>query len=76
MRYMGAEVENNTDTIFVGGFTMFSGSVGFHRKKYELLLNAENLLDRQRYCVSQINGTQLYPGQPINIFATIRYKFR
>lgn len=55
---------------------MFSGAVGLHRKKYELQLNAENLLDRQRYFVSQINGTQLYPGQPINLFATIRYKFR
>jgi iron complex outermembrane recepter protein len=76
MRYMGAEYENNTDTIFVGGYTVFSGSVGLHRRKYDILLNAENLLDRQRYFVSQINGTQLYPGQPINVFATVRYRFK
>jgi outer membrane receptor protein involved in Fe transport len=39
-------------------------------------LNAQNLLDRQRYFVSQINGSQLYPGQPINVFATFRYRFK
>jgi iron complex outermembrane recepter protein len=76
MRYMGAEYMNSTDTVFVGGYTVFSGAVGLRRKKWEVQVNAENLLDRQRYFVSQINTTQLYPGQPINVFATFRYRFQ
>ena len=67
-------IENNTD--FEGGYTTFSESVGLHWKKYDLLLNGENLLDGQRYFVSQINGTQFYRGQPINVFAMTRYGFK
>ncbi len=33
-------------------------------------------MNRERYFVSQINaGNQLYPGQPINLFVTLRYRF-
>jgi hypothetical protein len=42
---------------------------------YELALNAENLFNRQRYFFSQINGSRLYPGQPINVFTTLCYRF-
>ena len=76
MRYLGAQYMNSTDTIFVGGYTVFSGAIGLRKKRFEMQVNAENLLDRQRYFVSQINGTQLYPGPPINVFATVRYRFQ
>jgi iron complex outermembrane recepter protein len=75
-RYMGWEFLNTTNTTRVGGFTTFTGAVGLHRKRYDLTVNAENLLGRQRYFVSQINGSQLYPGQSANVFATIRYRFK
>ena len=38
------------------------------------MLNAENLFNRQRYFVSEINGNQIYPGEPINVFATLRLR--
>ena len=76
-RYMGWEYLNSANTNRLGGYVVFSGSVGVQRRKYDVTINAENLLNRNRYFVSQINGgSQLYPGQPINVFATIRYRFK
>ena len=63
---MGQEFFNAANTIPVGGYTIFSGSVGLHLKKCDVLLNGDNLLDKQRYIVGSIGGgTQLYPGAPI-----------
>lgn len=76
MRYMGSEFLNQLNTVRVGGYTVFSGALGIQRKKYGVTINAENMLNRGRYFVSQINaGNQLYPGSPINVFATVRYRF-
>lgn len=74
MRYLSSVYTDNRQTIRLGGWTTFSGSVGMHRKKYDLMLNAENLFNRQRYFVSEINGNQIYPGEPINVFATVRLR--
>jgi iron complex outermembrane recepter protein len=74
-RYMGWEFLNTTNTTRVGGFLTFSGIVGLQRGHFEGTVNAENLFNRQRYFVSQINNSQLYPGQPINVFGTVRYRF-
>jgi iron complex outermembrane receptor protein len=38
----------------------------------ELALNANNLLDTQRYFVSSINDTQLTPGQPRIVLGSLR----
>jgi outer membrane receptor protein involved in Fe transport len=43
---------------------------------YDVSANLENLLNVKRYFVSQINGAQLYPGQPFNTTLTVRYRFR
>jgi TonB-dependent siderophore receptor len=74
-RYISSQFVDDPDTVRLGGYTLFSGAIGYRRGIYELRLNAENLSDRQRYFDSGINGTQVYPGAPFNVFATVRLRF-
>jgi len=60
----------------LGGWTTFSGAVGFRRSFYEWSLNAENLFNRQRYFTGADYDNQVYPGAPINVFTTVRFRFR
>lgn len=76
MRYLGSMFTNNADTIRLGGWTTFSGAVGFRRSFYEWSLNAENLFNRERYSTASDYDNQVYPGQPINVFTTVRFRFR
>jgi len=75
-RYLGPMFTNNADTIRLGGWTTFGGAVGYRRGIYELSVNAENLLNRQRYFTASDYDNQVYPGPPINVFTTIRLRFR
>jgi outer membrane receptor protein involved in Fe transport len=59
----------------LGGWATFTGAVGYRQKTWELNLNAENLLNRQRYFLGSDYSNQIYPGAPINVFASIRYRF-
>jgi len=60
----------------LGGWTVFNGAVGFRRSNYEWSLNAENLFNRHRYFLPAQLTNQVYPGQPINVFTTLRFHFR
>ena len=75
-RYLGPQFTNNSDTIRLGGYTTFSGAVGYRIKNWDLSVNAENLLNRQRYFQGSDYDNQVYPGSPINVFTTIRYRFQ
>lgn len=66
---------NNDNTVRMGGWTTFGGSVGYRRDMWEFQLNAENLFNRQRYFTGSDFSNQLYPGAPINVFATVRVRF-
>jgi len=70
-----ARVTNNTDSIPLGGWTMFSGAVSYRRGHWEYAVNAENLFNRQRYFLGSDYDNQVYPGAPINVFATARFRF-
>jgi iron complex outermembrane receptor protein len=76
VRYLSNMFTNNTNTIKLGGFTVFNGSIGYQRGFYDISLNAENLFNRGRYFVAGINDNQLFPGAPINIFTSLRFRFR
>ncbi len=76
MRYLSSVFTNDGDTIRVGGWTTFSGFASYHRGRVEYSLNAENLLNRNRYFLGSDYEDQVYPGAPINVFATVRYRFR
>jgi len=74
-RYISSQFVDDPDTVRLGGYTLFSGAVGYRRGIYELRVNAENLFDRRHYFDSGISGNQVYPGAPINVFATVRLRF-
>lgn len=73
-RYLGAQFADNTNTIRLGGYTVFSGAIGYRAERWEWSLNAENLLNRERYFIPAHFSNQVFPGQPINISSTIRLK--
>jgi len=74
-RYLGPMFTNNANTILLGGWTTFTGAVGYRQKTWEFHLNAENLLNRERYFLGSDYSNQIYPGAPINVFASVRYRF-
>jgi hypothetical protein len=45
------------------------------RRKYDVGVNFTNLLNANRHFYSVINGSQLYPGQPLSATLTVRYRF-
>jgi iron complex outermembrane receptor protein len=75
MRYLGPMFTNNQNTIRMGGWTTFSGSAGYRTERWEWTVNAENVLNRARYFTGSDFEDQLYPGAPINVFSTIRFRF-
>src|SRR5262249_43954647 len=75
-RYVGPMFTDDANTIFLGGWTTFSGAFGYRRDAWEWSVNAENLFNRQRYFLPSDYTNQVYPGAPINVFATVRYHFR
>jgi len=38
-------------------------------------VNAENLFNRERYFTGSDYDNQVYPGAPINVFTTLRFRF-
>jgi iron complex outermembrane receptor protein len=75
-RYVGPMFTDNENTVRIGGWTTLSGMVGFRRDSWEWTLNADNLFNRKRYFTPSDYTNQVYPGPPINVFSTIRYRFR
>jgi outer membrane receptor for monomeric catechols len=74
-RYVRHYFTNTANTAIVPSATTFDGAISLTRRKYDVVVNFANLLNAQRYFVSQINSTQLYPGPPINATLTLRYRF-
>jgi outer membrane receptor protein involved in Fe transport len=67
---------DNANLFPLGGYTLFNGRAGYTRGRYDWSVNAENLFNRKKYFTSAINSTQVYPGSPINMFATFRIRFQ
>jgi iron complex outermembrane recepter protein len=77
-QYRGGMFTDNTDLIggtYLGGWTVFGGAVSYRHNKVEYSVNAENLFNRQRYFFGADYSDLVYPGTPINVFATVRYRF-
>ena len=74
-RYVRHYFTNSANTAIIPSATTFDGGVGLTRRNYDISVNFANLLNRERYFVSQINSTQLYPGPPFNATLTLRYRF-
>jgi iron complex outermembrane receptor protein len=75
-RYVRHYFTNSANTIIIPSRVTFDGALTFGRPRWDVGVNAENILDKRRYFVSQINsGNQLYPGRPFNAFVTMHYRF-
>jgi len=74
-RYQRHYFTNIANTTIVPSLTTFDGAVSLTRRKYDVQVNFANLLNAERYFMSVINGSQLYPGPPINATLTLRYRF-
>jgi iron complex outermembrane recepter protein len=74
-RFVGPMFTDNENTVRLGGWTTMSGAVSYRREFWELSLNAENLLNRERYFTPSDYTNQVYPGAPINVFTTLRFRF-
>ena len=70
MRRLAARSPDRSDPV------TFSGAVGYRRDLWELSVNAENLFNRERYFLPSDYSNQVYPGAPINVFATVRLRFQ
>jgi len=75
-RYISSMFANNTNTVRLGGNTVWGGAFGYRRGNFNWTVNAENLFGRQRYFTAGIYDTQIYPGSPLNVFTTFRFLFK
>lgn len=76
MQYRSGMFTDNSNAFRLGGWTVFGGAASYRRGKLEYSVNAENLFNRQRYFFGADYSDLVYPGSPINVFATIRYHIR
>jgi iron complex outermembrane receptor protein len=73
--YQGSMFTDNSDFLRLGGWTTFGGAVSYRREHWEFSVNAENIFNRNRYFMGSDYSDQVYPGSPINVFATAHYRF-
>jgi outer membrane receptor protein involved in Fe transport len=74
-RYLGEQFANNTNTVQIDGYTIFSGAVGYRTDRWEWSLNAENLFNKEHYFLPGHFSNIVFPGQPVNVTSTIRFRF-
>jgi iron complex outermembrane receptor protein len=74
-RYLGAQFVDNANSVQIDGYTIVSGAVGYRADRWEWLLNADNLFNKERYFLPGHFSNLVFPGQPINVTSTIRLRF-
>jgi iron complex outermembrane recepter protein len=74
-RYVSKRSTDPYDIFWMGGFSTFDAALRYRRAKMEYSVNFSNILNRKGYLISAIDDTQVYPGPPIDIAATVRYRF-
>jgi iron complex outermembrane receptor protein len=74
-RYLGEQFVNDSNTVRIDGYTIASGAVGYRADRWEWLLNADNLFNKERYFLPGHFSNLVFPGQPINVTTTIRLRF-
>lgn len=76
-RYVSSRATDFSNTLFVGGFTTWDAGVFYRRSNIEYSVNVTNFTNKTNYFVSAIifDFVQVYPGPPVNVAGTIRYRF-
>lgn len=74
-RYISKRSADQFDHFFMGGFTTWDAAVRYRRERFEASVNFMNVLNKTHYFISAIDDTQIYPGPPIDVAVTLRYRF-
>jgi len=64
---------NDTNTVGFNSYDVLNLGASYTRDRVQYSLNLTNLTDSV-YWTSSLGNRQLYPGQPFNIFATVRIR--
>jgi len=78
MRYVSKRAADAFNYFFMDGYTVWDAGLYYRRSNMEYSINAKNIGNRKNYFVSSIiwNGSQLYPGPPADVSATVRFRFQ
>jgi outer membrane receptor protein involved in Fe transport len=74
-RFVGEQFVNDSNSVHLDAYTIFSGAIGYRTDRWEWTLNAENLFNKTDYFLPGHFSNNVFPGQPINVNSTIRFKF-
>jgi iron complex outermembrane receptor protein len=74
-RYFGNTFADNANVFAVDGYGMANVGVRYRRGPLEYALNVNNITDT-RYFTPHLDYAQVYPGEPINVLATVRMRLR
>jgi iron complex outermembrane recepter protein len=75
IRHVGEQFVNDSNSVSLDPYTIFSGAVGYRTNRWEWTLNAENLFNNDDYFLPGHFSNLVFPGQPINVSSTIRFRF-
>lgn len=74
--HYGDQFADNRNAVRIQAYTLVNASVNYTWKEQTTLgFQVNNLLDNQTYITGAINGSQMYPGAPVNVLVSLRYKF-
>ena len=75
IRHVGEQFVNDSNSVALDPYTIFSGALGYRTNQWEWTLNAENLFDNDDYFLPGHFSNLVFPGPPINVSSTIRFRF-
>jgi catecholate siderophore receptor len=74
--YVGPRYANNTDLVYVPGYTRFDAMVAYHQPKYDVRLNIFNLTNKFYYdALIPSDGGRAVPGSGITGMLSLTYRF-
>jgi iron complex outermembrane receptor protein len=59
----------------IGGYGLLNAAIRYTRGPVEYAVNINNITDT-KYYASTLYDTQVYPGEPVNVLATVRVRVR
>jgi iron complex outermembrane recepter protein len=71
-RIVSDQFINDTNTVGFNGYNIIDAGASYRRGPVQYGINLTNLTDRE-YFASSLGNRQLYPGQPFNVLATVRF---
>jgi iron complex outermembrane receptor protein len=74
-RYFGRTFADNGNTFEVDGYGVLNLAARYRRGRLEYAVNVNNVTDNQ-YFVAHLDYLQVYPGNPVNVLATVRVRMR